>query len=237
MAPRKPAMYRAVFFDLDDTIFDFGQCSRQAFFQACRCCHWSSSEEAFTEFQRLDQMLWSQQKAGHLTVEQVIHRRAESMARWFGHPEQGLAFQQRFSQCLAEEAALEPHARETLSLLHKKVPLYGASNGILAIQQARLEKANLTTYFSGLFVSDKIGAEKPDPRFFTFCLQRSGFPAEGVLMVGDSLTADIAGAFSVGMDGCWYHPHTAPPPANTILPHAITDLRQLLTGPFVWGSP
>ena len=81
MAPRKLAMYRAVFFDLDDTIFDFGQCSRQAFFQACRCCHWSSSEEAFTEFQRLDQMLWSQQKAGHLTVEQVIHRRAESMAR------------------------------------------------------------------------------------------------------------------------------------------------------------
>ena len=58
----------------------------------------------------------------------------------------------------------------------QKVPLYGASNGILAIQQARLEKANLTTYFSGLFVSDKIGAEKPDPRFFTFCLQRSGFP-------------------------------------------------------------
>ena len=56
-------------------------------------------------------------------------------------------------------------------------------------------------------------------------------------MVGDSLTADIAGAFSVGMDGCWYHPHTALPPANTILPHAITDLRQLLTGPFVWGSP
>ena len=204
MAPKKPAVYRAVFFDLDDTIFDFGQCSRQAFFQACRCCHWSSSEEAFTEFQRLDQLLWSQQKAGHLTVEQVIHRRAESMARWFGHPEQSLAFQQRFSQCLAEEAALEPHARETLS---------------------------------GLFVSDKIGAEKPDPRFFTFCLQRSGFPAEDVLMVGDSLTADIAGAFSVGMDGCWYHPHTAPPPANTILPHAITDLRQLLTGPFVWGSP
>ena len=166
MAPKKPAVYRAVFFDLDDTIFDFGQCSRQAFFQACRCCHWSSSEEAFTEFQRLDQMLWSQQKAGHLTVEQVIHRRAESMARWFGHPEQSLAFQQRFSQCLAEEAALEPHARETLSLLHKKVPLYGASNGILAIQQARLEKANLTTYFSGLFVSDKIGAEQPDPQWF-----------------------------------------------------------------------
>ena len=41
MAPRKLAMYRAVFFDLDDTIFDFGQCSRQAFFQACRCCHLS----------------------------------------------------------------------------------------------------------------------------------------------------------------------------------------------------
>lgn len=35
MAPKKPAVYRAVFFDLDDTIFDFGQCSRQAFFQAC----------------------------------------------------------------------------------------------------------------------------------------------------------------------------------------------------------
>ena len=236
MAPRKPAMYRAVFLIWMTHFFDFGQCSRQAFFQACRCCHWSSSEEAFTEFQRLG-------------PDAVVSAKGRASHGGASHPPPGriygsLVRAPRAKPCLSAallpvfggRGCLEPHARETLSLLHKKVPLYGASNGILAIQQARLEKANLTAYFSGLFVSDKIGAEKPDPRFFTFCLQRSGFPAEDVLMVGDSLTADIAGASSVGMDGCWYHPNTAPPPANTILTHAITDLRQL-AGPFVWGAP
>ncbi len=104
-------------------------------------------------------------KGRHLTVEQVIHRRAESMARWFGHPEQKPCLSAALLPVFGGRGCPRTSCAETLSLLHKKVPLYGASNGILAIQQARLEKANLTTYFSGLFVSDKIGAEKPDPRF------------------------------------------------------------------------
>ena len=61
------------------------------------------------------------------------------------------------------------------------------------MQLSRLKSAGLFSYFSDVFVSDEIGFENPDSRFFSKCLHRIHFRPEEVLMVGDSLQADIAG--------------------------------------------
>ena len=61
------------------------------------------------------------------------------------------------------------------------------------MQLSRLKSAGLFSYFSDVFVSDEMGFEKPDSRFFSKCLHRIHFRPEEVLMVGDSLQADIAG--------------------------------------------
>lgn len=44
---------------------------------------------------------------------------------------------------------------------------------------------------------------KPDPAIYRFVLTLLGLPRERVLVVGDSLTTDIAGAAAAGIDSCF----------------------------------
>ena len=96
------------------------------------------------------------------------------------------------------------------------------------MQKRRLRLAGIDGCFADCFVSDDIGFEKPDPRFFEVCCRRSGLAPGDLLMVGDSLTADIAGAAAAGIDACWYCPQGAAVPENSEAKYVIARLAQLL---------
>ena len=107
--------------------------------------------------------------------------------------------------------------------------LCAASNGPYAQQVNRLRRAGMLDAFERLFISGQLGAEKPSRVFFDRCLaQLPGVRPEQCLMIGDSLTADIAGGRAAGMRTCWFDPadHGAamPPQADW----RITRLEELL---------
>jgi FMN phosphatase YigB (HAD superfamily) len=53
-------------------------------------------------------------------------------------------------------------------------------------------------------VSEAIGYSKPDPKIFEAALSKMGHSEKkSVLMIGDSIKADIQGAQSAGIDTCW----------------------------------
>ena len=94
-----------------------------------------------------------------------------------------------------------------LARLHGKYRLCAASNGPYAQQVNRLRRAGMLDAFERLFISGQMGAEKPSRVFFDRCLaQLPGVRPEQCLMIGDSLTADIAGGRAVGMRTCWFDP-------------------------------
>ena len=98
-----------------------------------------------------------------------------------------------------------------------------------AQQVNRLRRAGMLDAFERLFISGQLGAEKPSRVFFDRCLaQLPGVRPEQCLMIGDSLTADIAGGRAAGMRTCWFDPadHGAamPPQADW----RITRLEELL---------
>jgi 2-haloacid dehalogenase len=60
-------------------------------------------------------------------------------------------------------------------------------------------------YFTGYFVSGEIGAEKPTKAFFEGAFKRlDGVKPNEVLMIGDSLRADIVGGEAFGLSTCWF---------------------------------
>ena len=97
------------------------------------------------------------------------------------------------------------------------------------MQLSRLKSAGLFSYFSDVFVSDETGFEKPDSRFFSKCLHRIHFYPEEVLMVGDSLQADIAGGAKSGLKTCWLNRTKKPNPSDTLPDYEIQGLPELLT--------
>lgn len=98
-------MYQAIFFDIDDAIFSYARCGRNALEKTFQACGFLYSDEA----------LWSRQREGLLTIDQVLTARADTMAARFHKPEQSPLFQATFLQKLGEEVEMEPFARETLA--------------------------------------------------------------------------------------------------------------------------
>ena len=222
-------MIKAIFLDIDDTIFDFSQCAHRAFGDACAAVKITPTEDAWQTFCRIDVSLWKAQKEGRLTVAEVVQFRAEHFAKAVNVPGQASAFQQAFQRALSVQTALVPGADHVLRSLSGSFLLFAASNGILQMQLSRLKSAGLFSYFSDVFVSDEIGFEKPDSRFFSKCLHRTHFHPEEVLMVGDSLQADIAGGAKSGLKTCWLNRKKKPNPSGMIPDYEIRGLPELLT--------
>ena len=64
-----------------------------------------------------------------------------------------------------------------------------------------LEKYGMSKYFDAIVMSYKTGILKTDKKSFEIILKELGIEKEEVIMVGDSLQSDIAGAQNAGIKG------------------------------------
>lgn len=198
-------MLKAIFFDIDDTILDYDKCAAITVRNACETLGAAYNADVQTEYRRVDDALWAQQKLGILTIPEVLERRNGHMMDYLGLQD-GMSFQEAFIEAFANSAALTDGVEAVLQQLKDRdIPLYCASNGFYEVQINRMTKAGVLHYFDRLFVSDAVGFEKPNPAFFAHCLQETGFAPDEVLMIGDSITADIKGALNAGWNVCYFN--------------------------------
>ena len=203
-------MIKALFFDIDDTILDYDLCAAFTVRRACETLGVPYSEAVQTEYRRVDDELWAQQKLGILTIPEVLDKRNAHMMDYLGLTD-GISFQEAFIAAFAESAALVEGVEAVLQeCADKGYPMYCASNGFMEVQINRLTKAGVLHYFKELFVSQTIGYEKPNIRFFEHCLRETGYAPNEVLMIGDSLLADIKGALNAGWNVCYLNRHNKP---------------------------
>lgn len=69
--------------------------------------------------------------------------------------------------------------------------------------RAVLADSGLLPHLKAIVVSDELGIRKPRPEIFEAVAAALGLPPREILHVGDSLSADIAGAAAVGMRTVW----------------------------------
>ncbi len=100
--------------------------------------------------------------------------------------------------------------------------------------QRMIDNAHLRLYFDPIVVSASIGVRKPNPRIFGPVLAYWGIPPAEIVMVGDTLGADVLGAQHVGLKSVWVTME-AETPANeahkhTIIPNAVVESLDKLPG-------
>ena len=69
--------------------------------------------------------------------------------------------------------------------------------------QTLVDNSRLRSYFDFVLTSARSGVRKPSPRIFEEALSFWGARPEQTVMVGDTVTADIAGANTLGMASVW----------------------------------
>ncbi len=223
-------MIKAVFIDIDNTLLSFTEYVRSSMrdgFAELGIARYT--EEMFEVFTRINDGLWRRIEAGTLTLEELKKIRWNMIFAELGIDYDGVAFERYFRERLNYNAIPENGAYEMLEYLAKKYTLCTASNGPYDQQINRLRVGNMLGYFKHHFISSKIGAQKPAKDFFDACfyeLRCSGMPdilPEETMIIGDSLTSDMAGGRTYGMKTCFY----TKKPCDADVDHIISDLREI----------
>lgn len=187
-------MIKAVLIDIDDTIFDFEKCSKNAFKKTLKKLDLSYKEKDFSYFNKVNDILWTKQKLGNINIEEVFIERSNMMSKYFGLDIEKEIFNNLFVEFLYDEIEMIDEVEGLLSYLSDKYQIFAASNGVYDMQVNRIKKSNLDKYFDKIFVSDKIGFEKPDKKFFEKIMDLTKFSNDDLIMIGDSIKSDIIGA-------------------------------------------
>jgi HAD superfamily hydrolase (TIGR01549 family) len=100
---------------------------------------------------------------------------------------------------------LETDAVHVLNYLTSKTYRLGMVSNTSDDQNAQqlIDKFHLRSYFEKIITSAACGIRKPDPRIFQLALDHFQAPPAQVMMVGDTLDADILGANQAGLYSVW----------------------------------
>ena len=199
------ARVKVVLVDVDDTILDFDLCAADAIRKASTRGNVPLPDAVFDRFFVLNRRLWDRLQAGEFDLAGLRRIRWNTIFADLGVTADGERFEVFFERALEESCLPVAGAEEALAYLSKKYRLAAASNAPSKQQENRLARAGLLGYFSDVFVSGDLGASKPDPVFFDRLFERlPGISRGETVMLGDSLTADIAGAKAAGIRTVWF---------------------------------
>lgn len=201
--------YKALFFDLDDTVIDTTYSVNLLLRQTLREFGIEPEDKIIHDIRAIGAELWEEFRRGEIDRPALHRLRFVRLFDKYKFEAPCDALSEAYLARINDAHVKIAGADNTCAKLFKKYDLYIASNGELEIQKHKLKRAGLMQYFKDLYISDEIGYLKPDHRFFETMLARAGCEPESALMIGDSIKADIEGAAAAGMDTCLIDYHKA----------------------------
>ena len=202
-------MYNHILIDLDDTLWDFKANSKiamQEIFNDYELIKYYDSFESFYYiYTDKNHQLWEQYAKGEITKDYLSLERFLYPLRLVGIENPQLAKQlgEDFLQRTTLQTQLVEGAIELLDYLKNKYTLSIISNGFVEVQYIKLRRSGLLPYFTHVFLSEEIGCQKPDVRFFQAVLEKLNAKNTECLVIGDNFQTDIQGAENMQIDAIW----------------------------------
>lgn len=216
-----------VFIDIDDTLLDFTKCANDAIKSACNKFGVPYTTTLVDTFHPINLDLWHRLEKKEVTKERLFDTRFQIVFDKLGIKADGIAFETAFRENFHESAILVDGARDLLEYLRSKYKVYVASNASMHQQTNRMKRAELDGYIDGYFVSEEIGFPKPQKEFFDACFKAlPDVKPQDVVMIGDSLSADIKGACEYGLKTIWYN-HRNEPTADVKCDYIVSRLSEI----------
>ena len=221
-------MIEFLFLDLDDTILDFHKAEHIALGKTLRSFGLEPTQDVLDRYSLINKAHWERLERKELTREQVLVGRFGVLFGEYGINVDPTLCARTYENNLSIGHYFLPGAYEAVEALSKKYKLYLASNGTAKVQAGRLESANISHFFREIFISQEIGANKPDIKYFEGCFAKiPDFDITKAMIVGDSLTSDILGGKNAGMKTCWVNPNGKTAPENIQPDYEIKALSEL----------
>ena len=220
--------YPILLLDADETLFDFSRAEGEAISDALRGMGILPDAEMIATYSRINDGFWKMLERGEITRAELLWRRFEQLYEELGLTVSATETQSIYIERLALACPFIDGALEMLEALSREYSLYAVSNGTASVQDGRIERSGIGRYFKKIFISERVGANKPDRLFFERCFSAiDDFSPEKSIIVGDSLTSDILGGKNAGILTCLFNPKGTKNHTEIIPDHEITGLSEL----------
>ena len=220
--------YSWLIFDADGTLFDFRSGETAALQSTTRRHGITYSSQLHEIYSAISAELWRQFELGEIPLKELRVMRFERLFADLEIDQQPESFNLDFMHALGKQTQLLPGAETTVRRLSSRFRLLLATNGIAVVQRSRFARSSIRRYFEDVVISDEIGVAKPQTEFMVEAFSRMDHPAKSeVLMIGDSLSSDIAGGVAFGIDTCWFNPDNLPLDGSPKPTYTIADLSEI----------
>lgn len=198
-----------IFFDLDQTLWDFDLNSELAFKQ---CFENQNIQLDFSTFiktyEPINESYWKLYAEGKVTKEQLKYARLRdtfTIMQYAISDEAIDVLAESYLEILPHFNHLHQGTIEILDYLHPKFKIHIITNGFNEVSFRKIELSGIAKYFDKIITSENAGAKKPNPLVFHYALNEAkAFPHDSI-MIGDNFEADVKGALSVGMKAIHYN--------------------------------
>ena len=206
--------FRHIFLDLDRTLWDFEENSRQeleSIFRKFKLQQLGISlpNEFIKIYKSINEECWSLYRLNKLSKEDLRNIRFLKTLEYFGISDQIIAEQigQEYVNNSPKRTILIDGCHELLIYLKNKYQLHIITNGFEEVQVKKLSNSKLTPYFEKMITSESAGFKKPRKEIFNYALNLTGAKLSESVMIGDDLQTDIQGAVNIGMESIYFNPN------------------------------
>jgi len=240
--------YKIIIFDLDDTLINNTENIRHAYTKMIKSIGESYTETGFKRWYSIDRKFWEDWQEGLIELPENLKsetgKKSETFLNWlraqrvliyFNNQitlEKAIELNYLFMNALKESVIAIKNAYNTLKYLSNKYQIIIATNGPQIATKEKLSKINCLQFVNNILSADMFGYVKPRKEFFEGIQHTlNNYQTEEYLIVGDSLSSDIAFAMNCNFDSCWFNPNKAPLPSKykpTIIINDLIELTQKL---------
>ena len=208
--------YKLVLIDLDDTLFDYPKTEETAFRNTFEELGFfveselgnAKKEEIYEKikdrYKDVNLQLWKDLEKGAVDKDRLKVVRFEKIIEEFDLKYDPYEMSELYLKKLGEGIFPFEATEKLCEYLHSKYKVGIVTNGIKEVQHSRIENSAIAKYIDKIIISDEVGVNKPDKRIFEYAMNYFEIMDKSeVIMIGDSLGADIKGGQNAGIETCW----------------------------------
>jgi 2-haloacid dehalogenase len=225
-----PDRYDWLLLDLDGTVLDYHRAESDALLATLTGLGLTVDDDLVAAYRQINAAAWAAYERGELSPGELRVRRWRELIDLHGLDADPVLTATAYVDNLAAGHVALDGAMAAVEALARDHRIGVVTNGFASVQRPRLAASGLDRHAEVVVISDEVGASKPDPAIFDVAFAAMGDPSrDRVLMVGDSLSSDIAGGIGYGLDTAWVtSPGTPPAPPELAPTHRIGSLTELV---------
>lgn len=201
--------YKFILLDLDYTLLDFSADMVMAFEKLYRHFGFDKevpySVEMLDTYEKHNNVWWGKYERGECSKPVLLRSRFVDFLAETGFTADPDELNETYLGFLGTGGVPYPGAIDFLKTLYERYQVYIVTNGNAYTAKHRLENSGVDKLIHGYFVSEAVGAFKPDKKYFDYVGEHiPGFKKDRAIIIGDSVSSDINGAVNAGIDSLWY---------------------------------